>query len=218
MIHRVVMCLSLVLMTSLLPGCAQAVLLGYLIGGPPSIAPSFDTETGKSIVATGDKVIVICYADPQIKLKYPKIDTELATRCSMLMETQDITMEHPDYVRAWIDEHRDWETADEIAKEFDAKYVIEIELMDLTLYEENSAVLLRGNSQGYVNCYEITPSGSSEKIYSTEIDFTYPTRVARSTYDTTELTFKRDYLSRLSEVIGQHFYPRARGDRIGWAN
>ena len=33
--------LALVAMT-LLPGCNQLMLLGYLIGGPPSIEPDFD--------------------------------------------------------------------------------------------------------------------------------------------------------------------------------
>lgn len=201
----------------LLPGCAQAVLLGYLIGGPPAIEPKFDTETGKSLVGSDDKVVVICYADPAVRLKYSKLDVELASRVAQLFTAQKIKVVEPEYVRDWVDKHKDWESAHEIGEAFDAKYVVEIELVNFTLYEENSAILFRGRSEGAVNCYEMTAGGGSEKIFSTDLGFAFPLSQARTSYETTEVDFKREYMSRLSEMIGQYFFPRYHGDRISWA-
>ena len=49
-------CLSLVLMA----GCQQFVILSYLIGGPPSIEPDFDKETGICLKDKKKTVAVVC--------------------------------------------------------------------------------------------------------------------------------------------------------------
>jgi hypothetical protein len=201
-----------------LPGCAQFVILGYLLGGPPHIEPEFDRETKETFVGNDAKVAVVCWADPQIKLKYSKIDTEVATCVARLMQTQKINVVEPDYVRAWIDEHSDWETADEIGRAFDADYIVEIELMDFDLYEPHSATLYRGQTEGYINVHKMTAAGTSEKIFTKDLGFMFPTKVPRPTLEQPELTFKREYLSRLGEEIGFKFYPSYNGDRIPWAS
>ncbi|MEZ6055864.1 MAG: hypothetical protein R3C01_04090 [Planctomycetaceae bacterium] len=217
-LRRLMVATCLLGMISLsLTGCAQAVLLGYLIGGPPSIEPAFETETKKSIVGTGEKVVVICYADPGVRLKHAKIDYEMSSRVASMFAENNIKVVEPEYVRDWIDKHRDWETADEVGEALGAKYVVEIELIDFSLYEENSAILFRGRTEGSVNCYLLSEGGHSEKIFATDLSFTFPLSQPRTSYETTEVDFKREYLSRLSEMIGQYFYPRYHGDRYSWA-
>lgn len=200
-----------------LPGCAQFVVLSYLIGGPPHIEPEFDRMTKESFTGTDVKVAVVCWADPKIKLKYSKIDTEVATCVARLMRAQKINVIEPDYIRAWIDKHGEWETPDEIAKEFEVDYVVEIELASFDLYEPHSATLYRGNTEAYVNVHKMDKAGTSDKIFAKEVNFMFPTKVPRSTYEQPELSFKREYLSRLGEEIGFKFYPSYNGDRIPWA-
>jgi hypothetical protein len=199
-------------------GCAQFVLLGLLIGGPPHIEPEFDRETGQSFVGSDAKVAVICYVDPEVRLKYAKIDSELATYVAGLMQINKIDVVEPDYVRAWIDKHPDWETADEVGRDLEADYVIEIELVDFGLYEPHSATLFRGNATCYVNVYEVPETGEAERLFSKDVKFMFPTKIPRSTYDLTEIAFKREFLSRLGEEIGFMFYPSYNGDKIAWAN
>ena len=43
-------------------GCNYFILLGYLIGGPPSIQPDFDKLTKESLTDKGVKVAVVCFA------------------------------------------------------------------------------------------------------------------------------------------------------------
>lgn len=202
----------------LLPGCSQFVLLGLLLGGPPTVEPDFDAETGLSLKGKDITVAVVCYAPTELKWNFPKIDAEVSSAVAWRLADNGINVILPDYIRAWVDEHPDWERADEIGRAFEVDYVIELELASFTLYEENSTTLFRGRTEAYVNVYEMDESGEGERIFSKEIDFAFPTRVPRSTYDQTPISFKREYLSRLSEKIGFLFYERFSGDMIPWAS
>ena len=62
-------CLSLVFMA----GCQQFVILGYLLGGPPSIEPDFDTQTGQSLVDKKKTVLVLCYAPKEIQWDFDAV-------------------------------------------------------------------------------------------------------------------------------------------------
>ena len=201
-----------------LQGCSQFVLLSYIIGGPPSIEPDFDAETGLSLQGKDTTVAVVCYAPTELKFDYPKVDAEVASAVAYRLSEHGINVVHPDYVRAWTDEHPDWELPEEIGDALKATHVIDIELTAFSLYEENSHTLYRGRSEVYLNVIEMQPDGTGEKIFSTELDSLFPTQVPRSTQDISFIQFKREYLSRLSESIGWKFYERYNGDKIPWAN
>ncbi|MFG0333253.1 MAG: hypothetical protein ACF8TS_07830 [Maioricimonas sp. JB049] len=203
---------------ALLPGCSQFVLLGLLLGGPPTVEPDFDSETGLSLKGKDITVAVVCYAPTELKWNFPKIDAEVSSAVAYRLAEHGINVIHPDYIRAWVDENSDWERADEIGRAFKADFVIELELASFGLYEENSTTLFRGRTEAYVNVFEMDEVGAGERIFTKEIDFAFPTRVPRSTYDQTPISFKREYLSRLSEKIGFLFYERFSGDMMPWAS
>ncbi len=201
-------------------GCAQFVILSYLLHGPPTIEPDFDLETGKSMTAPKTTVAVVCYAPKEVQWKFPQIDDQLATAVSYRLGQNHITMIHPDYVRAWTDAHPDWEKASEIGKAFNATYVIEIELASFSLHEGTSTTLYRGSTEAYVHVVEMDPEGNGdgERIFTKELDFRFPTKVPRQSFDQSLNDFQKEYMSRLSERIGFLFYERFSGDMIGWAN
>lgn len=206
--------LSAVLMSS---GCAQFVLLSYLIGGPPSIEPDFDAETGLTMSKSGVTVAVVCYAPTELQWNFPSIDDAVAAQVAYQLFQHKIKIVEPDYIRAWVDEHPDWELASDIGRAFDVDYVIEIELESFSLHEEgNSTSLLRGRTVGFVHVTDMSQDG--ERIFSKDLNFAFPTRMPRSAYDESLLSFKREYLSRLAEKIGFMFYESYAGDQIGWIN
>ncbi|MBT5019949.1 MAG: hypothetical protein HON04_14535 [Planctomicrobium sp.] len=201
-----------------LAGCQQFVIISYLLHGPPSIEPDFDAETGESMSIPDVTVAVVCFAPTELKWKFPQLDEQVATHVSFRLGQNHITMIHPDYVKAWIDEHPDWEKAEEIGEAFKADYVIEIELADFSLHEGTSTTLFRGRTEAYVHVVKIDEDGYADRIFTKEVDFSFPTRVPRSSYDQSQTAFQKEYLSRLSEKIGWMFYDRFHGDMIGWAN
>ena len=212
-----------------LSGCAQAVLLGYLIGGPPSIEPDFDAATGESLSAPHVTAAVICYAPTELKWDFEKIDDEVAKAVTYRLGQNHVKVINPDYVRGWLDEHPDWERAEELAEAFSCDYVVEIELHAFKLYEENSTELLRGRCEATVNVTKVEfdkPDEEdldtwtivdSDRLYSKDLDNVFPTRTPRSTHDQSYDSFKNEYLSRLSEAIGWLFYEHYNGDKIPWA-
>jgi hypothetical protein len=198
-------------------GCAQFTLLGYLLGGPPSIEPDFDKETGKGLDNPEYNIAVICFAPTEMMLDHPKVDMEVASTVAYRLRQNEIPAMVPDKVHAWLDQHRDWDHAEEVGAALKATHVIEIELAEFDLFEENSTQLYRGRTEAYINVYEMDESGAGERIYSKELDFMFPTEVPRSSYDQPLTNFKMEYLSRLSEKIGYLFYERYSGDLIPWA-
>ena len=198
-------------------GCAQFTLLGYLIGGPPSIEPDFDKETGKGLDNPDYRVAVICFAPTEMKLQHPKVDIEVAATVAFRLDKNEIPTINPDVVHSWLDQHRDWDNAEEVGAALKATHVIEIELAEFDLFEENSTQLYRGRTEAYINVYEIDDSGGGDRIYSKELQFMFPTEVPRSATELPLTNFKMEYLSRLSEKIGFLFYPRYSGDLIPWA-
>jgi hypothetical protein len=198
-------------------GCAQFTLLGYLIGGPPSIEPDFDKETGKGLDNEDYRVAVICFAPTEMKLQHPKVDIEVASTVAFRLDKNEIPTINPDVVHTWLDQHRDWDNAEEVGAALKATHVIEIELAEFDLFEENSTQLYRGRTEAYINVYEMDDSGSGDRIYSKELQFMFPTEVPRSATELPLTNFKMEYLSRLSEKIGFLFYPRYSGDLIPWA-
>lgn len=199
-------------------GCQQFVIISYLLHGPPSIEPDFDAETGESMSVPDVTVAVVCFTPKELKWKFPQLDEQVATHVAHRLGRNYIEMIHPDYVKAWVDEHPDWEKAEEIGKAFNTDYIIEIELADFSLYEGTSTTLYRGRTEAYVHVVKIYKDGDSERIFSKEIDFVYPTQVARPTTDLSMVEFRKEYLSVLSKKIGWLFYDRFHGDMIGWAN
>ncbi len=200
-----------------LQGCAQFVLLSYVLGGPPSIEPDFDAQTGLSLDGKDATVAVLCYVPTELEFENPKVDVEVASALAYRLAEHRINVIGPDHVRAWIDEHPDWEQPEEIGEALKATFVIDIELTDFSLYEENTHSLYRGRAEAYVKVIEMHEDGTGEEIYSTELNSIFPQLIPRSTQENSLLEFKREYLSRLSEELGWLFYERFNGDKIPWA-
>jgi hypothetical protein len=198
-------------------GCAQFTLLGYLLGGPPSIEPDFDKETGKGLDNPEYNVAVICFAPTELKLLHPKVDLEVASTVAFRLRQNEIPVISPDTVHAWLDQNRDWDHPEEVGAALKATHVIEIELAEFDLYEENSTNLYRGRTEAYISVYELDESGTGERLYSKELDFMFPTEAPRFAQDQPLTNFKMEYLSRLSEKIGFLFYERYSGDLMPWA-
>jgi len=198
------LCLSISM--CVLTGCNYFILLGYLLGGPPSIEPPFDADTRKSMTDYETSVAVVCYAPNDLKWDFDKIDSEVAKYVSFRLGEHKIKFANPDVVRAWLDKNPDWDHPEEIGEALGVTYVIYIDLHKFSMYEQGSATLFRGRAEALVSVYEMDEEGAGEKIWTKELTSEYPTRAPRSTSDETYNTFKKKYLARLSDQVGRFFY------------
>lgn len=213
------MCLLSGLLTTS-SGCNYFVPLAYLIGGPPSIEPDFDVMTKKSLSEKEITVAVVAYAPPELKWDFPKIDHELARYVSYRLVQNHIKVINPDQIQQWLDQNSDWNKPEELGRTFGCDYVIYIDMGQFSLYEENSTTLYRGRSESYISVFEMDKDKESEnceKIYSREVVSKFPIRAPRSTSEMALTTFKKEYLTRLSEEIGWLFYEHYNGDDMQYA-
>lgn len=207
--------LAIFAVTASTAGCLQQILfLGYLIGGPPSIEPDFETMTKKSLTDKDVTVAVVCYAPVELQHDFSKVDQEVCRYVANRLNQHKIKVVNPDRVHAWLDKNADWDKPEEIGAAFKTTYVIYIDLEKYSLYEENSANLYRGRAELQVSVWEMQDDDSAEKIYTKELTSRYPLAVPRSTSEITYYRFKRQYLSRLSEEIGRLFYESYNGADI----
>ena len=204
------------LLLSLLPsgGCNYFILIGYLIGGPPSIEPDFDKQTNQSMTDSGVTVAVVCYAPMELKWDFYQVDQELAKYVAFRLHAKHVKIINPERIRDWLDKNDDWDNPEEIGEAFDATYVVYIDLHTYSLFEKNSTQLYRGTAQALVKVVKMETDGTGDQIYSKDIVSKYPLKAPKSTSDVTYGQFRRQYLSRLSEEIGRLFYEYYNGDDI----
>ncbi len=197
-----------------LSGCSYVLFLGYLIGGPPSVEPEFDAQTNESMTDKDVTVAVVCFAPTEVRYSFENIDHEVAKYVTFRLIEHKIKAVPPDYVKAWLDENKDWDRPEEIGAAFKATYVVYIDLNEFSLYEEGSASLYRGRSEAIVSVWKMDEDGEAEKIFSAEKISKYPLHQPVSTSEESFTNFKARYLSRVSDEIGRFFYEYYLSDEI----
>jgi hypothetical protein len=194
-------------------GCLkEALFIGLLVGGPPSVEPEFDKWTKNSMTDKGVTVAVVCFAPKEILLNNFKVDQFLSKFVANRLHQHQIKVINPDRIDAWMDQNPNWERAVEIGEEFGVTYVINIDLENYSLYEKDSPNFYRGRSQAHIRVWEIDEDGEGEKVYEKSLNSVYPLAAPRSTSEEALSTFRRKYLTRLSEEIGRLFYEYFNGD------
>lgn len=215
---RVTMC-GLLLLT--VAGCKQFIILSYLIGGPPSIEPLYDKQTGRQLTEYGKLVAVVCYADNEMKWDFDQIDYQIAGAVSQRLAMHKIDVIKPVRVRAWLDQNQDWERAQEIGAGLTSvdgrkpTHVIYIDLRNYSLYEPDSHNLYRGRAEARISVFEMDEDGEDgREVFEHDIKSRYPIHATVATDEVSFTDFRGRYLARLSEEIGRLFYEHYAGDDI----
>lgn len=211
-------------------GCQAVILLGYLIGGPPSIEPDFEKQTSKTLAKKGVRVLVLCYAPNDLKWDNDAVDYELAKHVAYRLNSHEIKVIDPDRVHAWLDQNDEWDNPDELGAVFKVDYVVYIDMKEYSLFEENSSQLYRGRADAIVTVIEMEKRDKKDKdkekdkddwgkrrgypIYSKEIASRFPTNMPVSVDQMSYADFKKLYLSALSDEVGTLFYESYAGDKI----
>lgn len=202
-------------------GCLKPILvLGYLIAGPPSIEPDYETQTKKSMTDKDVKVAVVCYVPKDLMWDNRKLNFFISTIVANNMLSKKIVIIRPERVQEWLRKHSDkWDTPKEIGRAVGATHVVYIEIEKYTLYEKGNSNLHRGRAELGVTVTEIGQEDSfgedsSEIIYRKQLTSQYPLATGRSTSDVTPARFQNLYLRRLGDEIGRLFYRHYNGDDI----
>ena len=205
----------LAVMLSCLSGCNYLIFFGYLIGGPPQLEPVFEKQTNQSFTDRGVRVAVVCYADNELKYQYDSIDHLVAVGVAARLKQNHVEVVNSEAVRVWLEENPDWDTPDEVGAEFDATFVVYVDVSDFSLYEHDSRHLFRGRTEAIVSVYEMKADGEGKRIFNHDLSSEFPRLGPRSASEVSYDSFRSEYLLRVSEEIGRMFYPYGSGDDVG---
>jgi hypothetical protein len=208
---------ALLLGAIVLSGCQPIMMLGYLIGGPPTVEPDFHRKTKKeSLSAKGKITLVYCYAPKELKWDNESVDYDLAKHVAYQLLNNKIKVVDPDRVYAWLDKNPRWNKPSEIGAAFkNADYIIHIDLMDYSLFEAGSNFLNRGRANCIVNVIKMdSDRKDGEVIYTHAIQSNFPINGPVDSSAMPQSEFKKRYLSFLSDQIGRLFYPTETGQDV----
>lgn len=199
-----------------LSGCQPIMMLGYLIGGPPTVEPDFHKKTKKeSLAGKGKVTLVYCYASKELKWDNESVDYDLAKHVAYQLNGNKIKVVDPDRVYAWLDKNSRWNKPSEIGAAFKVDYIVHIELIDYSLFEVNTTFLNRGRADCVVNVIKMdSDRKDGEVIYTHPIKSNFPINGPVDSNSMPQNEFKKRYLSFLSDQIGRLFYATETGQDI----
>lgn len=199
-------------------GCQPFMLLGYLLGGPPSTDPDFHQKTKQTLEGKNKVTLVYCYASKELKWDHESVDFDLAKHVAYQLNGKKIKVVDPDRVYAWLDKHDRWRKTAEIGAAFKADYIVHIDVKDYSLTEANVNNLYRGRADCIVNVVKMDENKrDGAVIYTTSLKSNFPKNgpVDQAAMPFTE--FKKRYLSALSYEIGKLFFSTETGDDIPYS-
>ena len=198
-----------------LPGCSLGVMFGKMLTGDPMIPAEFKSRTRVDLAKGKHTVLVVCTTPTSVESDLATLKFDLIDGITRRMERNGVKVINPDLVANWIDEHSGIGSApSELARDFEADYIVHIDVEAFGLREPNSPKLLRGQSSGFVRVFKVEEAGSQRQahnVYSNEFTSTYPKHQPISEQGRTAVTFQKDYVDRVCDQLAQKFYDHRPG-------
>ncbi len=198
--------------TMVLPGCSLGVMAGKLFFDDPKMKSVFRKNTGTDLTKGEKTILIACSTSHQILSKYPGIRIDIVDKMSRILDTHNVKVVPADDVATWFDDHGEWGDFTELADEFDADYVMHIDLKSFAVVVPDSPNLLQGKTEGRVTMMEVKMMGKDkdkkktsvavERSFNVMFPTTYPVpRESRS-----EEMFTENFLDRISAQLARMLY------------
>jgi hypothetical protein len=206
-----------------LGGCQIVIGVLMLLRGNPMIDADFKQQTGLEMTEKGKKVVVLCTSPDKAKSNHSSLDVDLITEVSRRLKQEKIKIVDEHKVATWLDDRGgvvDDEAIGELARKFKADYVILLEIDEFSIREENSTDLYRGRTRGTASVFSRrkgakgTELSSMKRIYNKEIASVYPVHHPVQSDAVSEVSFKKQYLDRVSDDIGRMFHDHRPGEEF----
>ena len=189
-----------------------------MLFGDPKITSVFEKRTRVNLVKDGKKIVVVCSTPEAIKTDLPSLNVDLLEGLTRRLKRHGIAVVKPDDVATWMDDNGgDWGSPTELAQQFDADYIVHVDLNQFDFQKENSPSLYQGRAMGDVVGYRVETVGQrKEAIEDFREVFTsvYPPLYPIETDRVMAKTFRKRFLDRVSGQLAQLFYDHRASERI----
>ena len=205
-----------------LAGCDPRTLAYFFGDGAPQIpgeAPSF----------VGKKVVIVSVATPTAATEYSSIDRDLSREMrTIFSDIHKIELVEQQKVTDWLASHPTWSDPGDIAKAFEADYVVFFEISQFSIQDPRSPGMLEGNAEVHMRVTEYAhPKDSKGKpnktapkevnqVFEDEYKTTFPKNApVELGPDISRPKFKTKFLKIVSNEISWRFLGHNPGDDIG---
>lgn len=166
-------------------GCTILAHPTYILFGDhnPKVEAAYDGLAQKHVA-------LIVAGDPGIDFEYPYLTTNLALMGAkhIGLQVEEVSFVEQEKLDMFMQRSSLWIglDKDQIKKKFGVQRLIYVELVRLTLQEENSINLLRGRLIAEIKVYDLEESYYDQPVYESEIQIVIPEGAAVYASDSAE--------------------------------
>ncbi len=192
-------------------GCSLYVMAGKMLFGDPVQVCSFTQQTNIDLRKGKHKVVVICKSPEVLSSGYSSLNVDLLAGTARQLKREDVEIINPNKVATWMDDTLGSITdPTALAQEFDADIVIIIDVENFSYKEDSKNTLFQGRTTAQLTAYELRGEDEADEmavqVFSREFVSIYPELYPIPSESVSEVTFRKQYLDRISQHIAQHFY------------
>jgi hypothetical protein len=200
---------------SVLPGCSLGVMAGKMLFGDPKVKSQFRTATGADLTKGEKSLLIVCSAPYGVLAKHPSIQIDIVDRMTRILDTKNVKVISSDDVAAWFDDHGEWGDFSELSDEFDADFVMHIQIESFKCEVPDSPNLLQGKADGKVTVLEAEGKDPTTMSMAFErtFDVTFPSYpVPRE--NKSEQLFTESFLDRTAISLTHFIYDHRASETV----
>lgn len=211
--------LVVTLLVSTTSGCSLFVMAGKAIFGDPKATSALTASTGIDLEDNEKPVVIICSAPSRTLERFPSLQIDIVDRLSRDMKIRDIKVVPSGDVGRWYDDNGEWGDYSDLAKEFDAEYVVHVKLRKFEYLLPNSETLVQGQCEGDVTMHRVSRGKGSNLMGDADVSLAPVSIVFRKDFKTkfpssypaprenrSDDQFVQVFMDRVAIHIGQQLY------------
>lgn len=183
-------------------------MAGKLLMGDPKQKAAFRAATGTDLTKGKDSLLIICSAPHGILAEFPSLQVDVSDRMSRILETRGVKLISSDQVATWYDDHGEWGDFAELAKAFEADYIMHVQIRRFTYKVPDSENLMQGKAEGRVSVTQVSEKKQSRPgaIFERTFQLQFPTAYPVPRENRSEQIFVEGFLDRLALQLAQFLY------------
>lgn len=196
-----------------LSGCALFLMANKAISGDPMIDCAFKLATDVDLTEGEKKLLVVSTTPAAVESTHGSLDLDLLDGVTGRLKLKGVKLVDHNKVATWLDDNGGaWSGPDELAEEFDADYIVHIDISNFSFLEENSPDLYRGRCAGVITVYEVAKDEDDPEFVraydrlSREFNSVYPSNAPMSTQAMGEKAFRKRFSDRICAEAARMFY------------
>ena len=205
-----------VLLCSTVAGCSLGVMAGKMLLGDPKQKAAFRAATGTDLTEGKDSLLIICSAPHGILAEFPSLQVDVADRISRILETRGVKVVSSDEVAAWYDDHGEWGDFAELAKHFEADFIMNVHIRKFSYRVPDSENLMQGATEGRVSVAQSNLKKKSRPgaVFERNFQLQFPTSYPVPRENRSEQIFVEGFLDRLALQLSQFLYDHRTSETV----